>query len=86
MRTKQESARRISMRLQEKETSMWSRLFPIKFVSKESERLSESHCIDRCGKANVAQTVTNNKSEVWKRRVDRKQNSLHVAARAERPM
>ena len=60
-------------------------LLLIKFVSKESERLSGSH-IDRCGKANVAQTVTSYKSEVWKRRMDRKQNSLHVAARAERPM
>jgi hypothetical protein len=86
-------------------------LLQIKLVSKESERLSESHCTDRCGakwqsnvaqtiknrkdyrnrtalivvaqngKANVAQTIISSKSEAWKRRMDRKQNSLHVAAR-----
>jgi hypothetical protein len=86
---KQESARRISMHLQEKETSMrlsffWSSL------SRNNWKDYRNHTalivVAQNGKANVAQTITSNKSEVWKWRMDRKQNSLHVAASAGRPM
>jgi hypothetical protein len=62
-------------------------LLLIKFVSKESKDYHIAlTVVAQNGKANVARTIISSKSEVWKRRMDKKQNSLHVAARAERLM
>jgi hypothetical protein len=63
-------------------------LLVIKFVKnwKDYRNHTAMIVLAQNGKVNVAQTIISSKSEVWKRRMDRKQSSLYVAARVGRSM